>query len=319
VVLDRFRGGSFLTILVLTTGMFGVSLFLAYTMQQVFGFSPLMTGVAFLPMVACIVLAANTVPALLLPRTGPKPLLVVGMLLAAGALLWFSFLTPESGYAAHILGPLMMMGLGMGTAMSTSINTATLGVDPGDAGVASASVNTMQQVGGSVGTALLSSIAGTAAVGAVGSAGSPLAAALHGYTVAFVVAAGLFVVGAVVVGFLVPLGRTTGRGAVTTRTENAEQAAPEPAGTGLAGVVRDAAGHAVAGATLTLVDTQGREAGRTVSDDGGDYALAAGAGDHLLVAGAAGLAPSAQRIVLHDGRTTQGDVVLDLAEVPVGR
>ncbi|GAA4805585.1 MFS transporter [Actinomycetospora chlora] len=313
VVLDRFRGGSFLTILVLTTGMFGVSLFLAYTMQQVFGFSPLMTGVAFLPMVACIVLAANTVPALLLPRTGPKPLLVVGMLLAAGALFWFSFLTPESGYAAHILGPLMMMGLGMGTAMSTSINTATLGVDPGDAGVASASVNTMQQVGGSVGTALLSSIAGTAAVGF---AGPPIAAALHGYTVAFVVAAGLFVVGAVVVGFLVPLGRTTGRGAVTTRTQNAEQAAPEPAGTGLAGVVRDAAGRAVAGATLTLVDTQGREAGRTVSDDGGDYALAAGAGDHLLVAGAAGLAPSAQRIVLHDGRTTRGDVVLDLAVEP---
>ena len=138
VVLDRFRGGSFLTILVLTTGMFGVTLFLAYVMQQVFGFSPLMTGVAFLPMVACIVLAANTVPALLLPRTGPKPLVVVGMLLGAGGLFWFSFLTPESGYAAHVLGPLLMIGLGMGTAMSTSINTATYGVEPGDAGVASA-------------------------------------------------------------------------------------------------------------------------------------------------------------------------------------
>ena len=219
VVLDRFRGGSFLTILVLTTGMFGVTLFLAYVMQQVFGFSPLMTGVAFLPMVACIVLAANTVPALLLPRTGPKPLVVVGMLLGAGGLFWFSFLTPESGYAAHVLGPLLMIGLGMGTAMSTSINTATYGVEPGDAGVASASVNTMQQVGGSVGTALLSSIAGTAAAGFVG---PPLAAALHGYTTAFTVAAGIFVVGAVVVGFLIPAGRTTARSAVTTRTATTE-------------------------------------------------------------------------------------------------
>ncbi|GAA4878212.1 MFS transporter [Actinomycetospora straminea] len=131
VVTDRFRGGSFLTILVLTTGMFAVTLFLAYTLQQVFGFSPLVTGVAFLPMVASIVTAANTVPSYLLPRTGPKPLVVLGMLLGAGGLFWFSFLTPTSGYASHVLGPLVMIGLGTGTAMSTSINTATYGVDPG--------------------------------------------------------------------------------------------------------------------------------------------------------------------------------------------
>jgi predicted MFS family arabinose efflux permease len=314
VVLDRFRGGSFLTILVLTTGMFGVTLFLAYVMQQVFGFSPLMTGVAFLPMVACIVLAANTVPALLLPRTGPKPLVVVGMLLGAGGLFWFAFLTPESGYAAHVLGPLLMIGLGMGTAMSTSINTATYGVEPGDAGVASASVNTMQQVGGSVGTALLSSIAGTAAAGF---AGPPLAAALHGYTTAFAVAAGIFVVGAVVVGFLIPAGRTTARSAVTTRTAPTEPAEhTEPVGTGLVGAVRDGGGHAVAGATLTLVDTAGREAGRAVTDDAGDYTLRATPGDHLLVAGVAGRAPTAQQIVLNDGLTTRGDVVLDPTPEP---
>ncbi|GAA4755291.1 MFS transporter [Actinomycetospora chibensis] len=317
VVLDRFRGGSFLTILVLTTGMFGVTLFLAYVMQQVFGFSPLMTGVAFLPMVACIVLAANTVPAILLPRTGPKPLVVVGMLLGAGGLFWFSFLTPESGYAAHVLGPLLMIGLGMGTAMSTSINTATYGVEPGDAGVASASVNTMQQVGGSVGTALLSSIAGTAAAGF---AVPPLAAALHGYTTAFTVAAGIFVVGAVVVGFLIPAGRTTARSAVTTRTASTEAGEPaepaEPVGTGLVGAVRDGGGRAVAGATLTLVDTAGHEAGRAVTDDAGDYTLRARPGDHLLVAGAAGRAPTAQQIVLTDGLTTRGDVVLDPTPEP---
>ena len=212
-------------------------------------------------------------PAILLPRTGPKPLVVVGMLLGAGGLFWFSFLTPESGYAAHVLGPLLMIGLGMGTAMSTSINTATYGVEPGDAGVASASVNTMQQVGGSVGTALLSSIAGTAAAGFVG---PPLAAALYGYTTAFAVAAGIFVVGAVVVGFLMPAGRTTARSAVTTRTATTEAAEPtETVGTGLVGAVRDGDGRAVAGATLTLVDTAGREAGRAVTDDAGGYTLRA--------------------------------------------
>ena len=309
VVLDRFRGGSFLTILVLTTGMFGVTLFLAYVMQQVFGFSPLMTGVAFLPMVACIVLAANTVPALLLPRTGPKPLVVVGMLLGAGGLFWFSFLTPESGYAAHVLGPLLMIGLGMGTAMSTSINTATYGVEPGDAGVASASVNTMQQVGGSVGTALLSSIAGTAAAGLRRGRRSPRRCTATRPRSRS--PPGIFVVGAVVVGFLIPAGRTTARSAVTTRT-----APTEPVGTGLVGAVRDGGGHAVAGATLTLVDTAGREAGRAVTDDAGDYTLRATPGDHLLVAGAAGRAPTAQQIVLTDGLTTRGDVVLDPTPEP---
>ena len=208
VLLDRNRGGSFLTILVLTTGMFAVTLFLAYVLQQDLGFSPVMTGVAMLPMVAAIMSVSTTMPALLLPRVGPKPLIITGLLLGPGALFWFSFLSPGSSYAAHVLGPLILMGLGMGTAMSTSINTATLGVAPQDAGVASASVNTMQQVGGSVGTALLSSIAGTATAAALAVAGtSPRAATLAGYDRAFVVASVIFLVGAVVCGSLVPAGR----------------------------------------------------------------------------------------------------------------
>ncbi|MDD7933378.1 carboxypeptidase-like regulatory domain-containing protein [Actinomycetospora straminea] len=102
---------------------------------------------------------------------------------------------------------------------------------------------------------------------------------------------------------------------MTTRTDTPEPEAP--VGTGLSGAVRDAAGRAVAGATLTLVDPTGREAGRAVSTDDGDFDLRAdGPGDHLLVTGAPGLAPSAQRIVLLDGRTTRSDVVLDLAAEP---
>ena len=122
-----------------------------------------------------------------------------------------------------------------------------------------------------------------------------------------------FVVGAVVVGFLIPAGRTTARSAVTTRTATTEETEPtEPVGTGLVGAVRDGDGRAVAGATLTLVDTAGREAGRAVTDDAGGYTLRATPGDHLLVAGATGRAPTAQQVVLTDGLTSRGDVVLDL-------
>nr|WP_279536761.1 carboxypeptidase-like regulatory domain-containing protein [Actinomycetospora succinea] len=105
--------------------------------------------------------------------------------------------------------------------------------------------------------------------------------------------------------------------ATTTETTATTEATASTDSTGLVGAVRDAGGGAVAGATLTLVDPAGRESGRAVSDAEGDFDLrAAGPGDHLLVTGAPGLAPSAQRIVLADGRTTRGDVVLDLVEEP---
>ncbi|MET0188069.1 MAG: MFS transporter, partial [Pseudonocardia sediminis] len=230
VLLDRYRGGSFLTILTLTLGMFSLSLFLTYVLQQNLGFSPMLSGVAFLPMVASIVLTSTTLPRVVLPRTGPKPLIIVGLLLASGAMFWLSFLDSGSTYAGSIAGPMVMMGLGMGTAMSTSINTATLGVEPRDAGVASATVNTMQQVGGSVGTALLSSVAGTAGAAYVVTAGeSPLDATLHGYAVAFLVTSVVFVVAAVVCGSIVPSGRPH---RIRTEAEEAADAATTAAADG---------------------------------------------------------------------------------------
>ncbi|MEJ2866215.1 MFS transporter [Actinomycetospora sp. OC33-EN08] len=249
VLLDRFRGGSYLTVLVLTTGMFGLSLFLAYVLQAQLGLSPVLTGVAFLPMVASIMTASTTVPAIVLPRLGPKPLIFAGLLLASGALFWFSHLSPESTYVGSVLGPLILMGLGMGTAMSTSINTATLGVERQDAGVASATVNTMQQVGGSVGTALLSSIAGTATASALGLGLSPQAAALAGYDRAFLVAAGIFVVAAVVCAAIVPVGRPH----ATVASEGTESTGPaEVATPGLSGRVLD--GEVPIDGTVTLID-----------------------------------------------------------------
>ncbi len=316
VLLDRHRGGSFLTILVLTTGMFGVTLFLAYVLQQDMGFTPVLTGVAMLPMVASIMSASTTMPSLLLPRVGPKPLIFVGLLLGAGALFWFSFLSPGSSYAGGVLGPLMVMGVGMGTAMSTSINTATLGVDPRDAGVASASVNTMQQVGGSVGTALLSSIAGTATAAALAVAGtSPRAAALAGYDRAFVVAAIVFLVGAVVCASLVPAGRphAVAASAGTARELSGDDARGGP-GTvsastpvavrtgegGLVGRVLDgsATGRAAVAATVTLIDAgDGAQVGRARTARDGSYALPVPRpGDYLLVCSAPGSRPVAERV-----------------------
>ncbi len=231
VVLDRFRGGSFLSILALTLGMFSLSLFLSFVLQRNLGYSPLLTGVAFLPMVASIVATSTTVPSTLLPRVGPKPLLVAGLLLAAGAMFWLSRMDPGVSYVGGILGPMIMMGVGVGTAMSTAINTATLGVESTDAGVASATVNTMQQVGGSVGTALLSSVAGTAGIAyAAGGAVAPQDAALHGYSVAFGVSSAIFLGMAVVAGLIVPFGRPHQARAGSADETAHEPAASEPAG-----------------------------------------------------------------------------------------
>lgn len=208
VVLDRRRGGAFLTVFVMTAGVFAVNLFLAYVLQQYLGFSAMTTGIGLLPMVGCLVLAANTVPPRLLPVIGCRPLMAAGLASGAGALFWLSMLTVDATYATNVLGPLVLMGLGMGTGLSTAVATATTGVDRDDEGVDSAMVNTMQQVGGSVGTALLSSIAGTASAALVGA--PPAIVAVHGYAVAFGAGAAALLAGAVVVGLLVPPRRRGG-------------------------------------------------------------------------------------------------------------
>lgn len=210
VVLNRFRGGAFLTGFVTIIGMFAVFLFLTYVMQQNFGFTPLVTGLAFLPMTAALMIGATQSPVRLLPRFGPKALLAGGLVACAGALFWLSFLSPASSYAGNIVGPLVIMGLGMGTAISTMFGTATLAANPADAGVTSATVNVVQQVGGSVGTALLASIAGRATASAHHL--TEEAAAIHGYSVGFLVAAAIFLVAAVVIAMLVPAGHLAAAG-----------------------------------------------------------------------------------------------------------
>jgi EmrB/QacA subfamily drug resistance transporter len=213
VVLDRNRGAAYLGILIVGAGLFGVFLFLTYYMQGILGYSPVVNGLAFLPMVFCIAIAANVSNIVLLPRIGPKPIVIAGSLLLAGAQLWLTRVGMHSNYAEAILGPIMVTGIGMGLMFSTCMNTGTFGVAPQDAGVASASVNTGQQLGGSIGTSLLNSIAVSAAVSFIAANARTFhgpalqaAAAVHSYTTVFWWGAGIFLSGTVICGTLMRRG-----------------------------------------------------------------------------------------------------------------
>jgi EmrB/QacA subfamily drug resistance transporter len=212
VILERNRGGSFLSMFITGIGMFGVFLFLTYYLQEILRYSPVMTGVAFLPLVGALMVTATVSTTQLYPRFGAKILVFAGMAIGAGGMVWLTGITTTSTYGTDILGPLLMIGFGMGAIFAPAMNAATSGVEERDAGVASAMVNTSQQIGGSIGTALLNSLA-TSALTAylVGkNAKSQLVqadAAIHSYTVAFWWAAGIFAVGAVVCGLILKPGK----------------------------------------------------------------------------------------------------------------
>jgi len=228
IIVDRNRAGAYLSILVVGAGMFGIFLFLVYYLQTTLGYSPVVTGVAVLPMVACIVIGSNLANIVLLPRLGPKPIIPVALLIAAAGMAWLTRIGPHSSYVGYVLGPLMVTGFGLGNIFPTAINTGTFGVDRRDAGVASASVNTGQQLGGSIGTALLNTMATSAAAGYLASHlhGRPTAALaqqalVHGYTTAFWWSAGIFAGGAVVTGLLLRPGPLHNRGVTAEQTEPA--------------------------------------------------------------------------------------------------
>jgi EmrB/QacA subfamily drug resistance transporter len=201
VLLDRNRGGALTAMLVAGSGMFGVFLFLTYYLQVTLGYSAVMTGAAFLPMIVGLTITAQLSNISLLPKYGPRPLIPLGMLTAAGSLLWLTRLGLHSTYLADILPPLIILGLGVGFIFAPAFNTATLGVANHDAGVASALVNTSQQIGGSIGTALLNTLAGAAATSyLVGKAPTKLnveLASVHSYTSAFTYSAWIFIGGAI--------------------------------------------------------------------------------------------------------------------------
>jgi EmrB/QacA subfamily drug resistance transporter len=212
VILDRNRGGAYLTSFINGAGIFGIFLFLIYYMQLSLGYSALKSGVVMLPMMAIIGVVANVGNVVLMPRFGPKPLITVGMLLNAAGLVWLTRIGVHSSYAANLLGPLIVTGAGFGFIFGSAANTGTFGVAQRDAGVASASANAGQQLGGSIGTALLNTIAASATVGYLHGRVTPQLihlAAVHGYITVFWWCAGIFAAGAVVCGTLLRRGPLT--------------------------------------------------------------------------------------------------------------
>ncbi|QEC49757.1 MFS transporter [Baekduia soli] len=209
IVWNRARGGAYASIAIAGSAIFVVFLFLTFFMQQNLGYSPLRTGVAFLPMTGLIFIVAPTVQTKVLPRLGVRPIILTGMALGAIAMLaFFAQLTPSSSYVSHVLPGLLIIGVGMPCIFAPSFATATLNVDRYEAGVASAMVNTCQQVGGAVGTAVFSTIFANAASSYASShAGTPglaAAAEVHGYTTAFYAATVLFVIGFLVALLVLP-------------------------------------------------------------------------------------------------------------------
>jgi EmrB/QacA subfamily drug resistance transporter len=207
VILDRTRGGSYVAVGITGIAIFGIFLFLTFYMQQVKGYSPLTTGLLFLPLVAGI-LVASALYSSVGSRVGPRPLVTAGMLLGAGGTAWLAQLSVTSSYVGGVLPALIIMGLGFGAIFAPAINTATAGVPREDSGVASALVNTMQQVGGSIGISILSTIAASATTSYLiahhAGPQAPAIAATRGYTLAFAISAALLGLGAILAILMLP-------------------------------------------------------------------------------------------------------------------
>jgi EmrB/QacA subfamily drug resistance transporter len=205
VVRDRNRGGSYLVALILGISLFGVFLFLSYYMQQTMGYSTLQTGVAFLPFTVGIIVGAM-VSTQVLPRVGPRAPMVTGLLLATIGMVMLTRLGVDTGYWSHVFPAELVISLGIGTVFGPLTSTALVGVGEHDAGVASALVNTAQQIGGSVGLALLNTIAITSVSNYLSShrinPGTDPAGAMvgtvHSYTIAFWVSAALMAAATIV-------------------------------------------------------------------------------------------------------------------------
>ncbi len=211
VITDRNRGGSYLGSLVVGAGLFSMFLFLGLYLQVNLGYSPLKSGFAFLPFTAGIIVFAG-IASQLLPKFGPKPLMIPGLIAAGLGLLFLSNITPETSYVGHVLPALLIMSSGMALVFIPLTTTSLHGVSNHDTGVASAMVNTSQQIGGSLGTALLNTVAATAtatyatAHTSLGKMVQPFAMT-HGFTVAFKFSAGLLFIGALVLFFFINIGK----------------------------------------------------------------------------------------------------------------
>ena len=195
VVAERNRGGSYLAALLLVVGMFAMFIFVSYYMQQILHYSAAKAGVAFLPFALGVIVAAGAATKLL-PKVGPRIAITAGLVMSALGLLWLTQIGVHTSYWTHLFPQEIVMSLGLGLAFPALSSTALTKVHEQDSGVASAMVNTTQQVGASLGAALLNTVAATATANYIASRGPRLApyAVVHGFSVAFAV--GAIIVGA---------------------------------------------------------------------------------------------------------------------------
>ena len=211
ILLDRNRGAAYLVSLIVGIGLFAMFLFLGLYMQVVLGYTPVVAGVAFLPFSAGIIVGAG-IASQLLPRVGPKPLIVPGLLAGAVGLLWLTRLQVDSSYTSQVLPAIIVLSLGMAFVFIPIASTALHGIGHQDAGVGSALMNTSQQIGGAVGVALLNTVAVTtttaylATHASVGNDTLNVALTL-GYTKAFMLGCGLLIVAAVVAFLMLTIGK----------------------------------------------------------------------------------------------------------------
>jgi EmrB/QacA subfamily drug resistance transporter len=200
ILADRNRGGAYITVALVIAGMFGAFLFLTYYLQAVLRYTPLQAGLAFLPMTIASQAGSWLIASRLMPHVPPRVLMAPGAFVAAAGMALLTQLHVDSGYLTLVFPAELLLGLGISCVMVPAFSTATHGVDPREAGVASATVNTAQQIGGSLGTAVLNTIAIAATAAFVGTRGAAL---VHGFSVATGWGVVILVLAAVVAGALI--------------------------------------------------------------------------------------------------------------------
>ena len=208
VLTERNRGGSYLATLLVGSGLFAMFFLLSLYFQNILGYSPLKSGFAFLPFSMGVIAFAG-VASNLLPKFGARPLMLTGLIMASIGLLLLSRITPTSSYLTHVLPSIIVMSTGLALVFIPSATAGLHGIEQRDSGVASALINTSQQIGGSLGAALLNTIAVTAATtfGRAHSALPPTYGLVHGYSVAFKFGTVFLLIAAVIVFFFINAGK----------------------------------------------------------------------------------------------------------------
>jgi EmrB/QacA subfamily drug resistance transporter len=207
IIGDRIRATAYLGAVIAGLGVIGMFLLVTYYLQGVLDYTPLRAGLAFLPFIAGITVAANVVSNVGLRRLGPRVIVPAGMIAAAGGAAWLTRIGVHGGYATVVAPALVLLGLGVGCAVVSAFSLGPAGTRPTDTGVAAALVNSSNQVGGSLGAALLNTIAASATASYLAhhAPGPSVAAAtVHGDVVSFIFLAALFGAGAVITAILYP-------------------------------------------------------------------------------------------------------------------